>query len=94
MNTDPQDTSPSEADTPVEQPEDDGDALMQLLVELDTVDEDAEEASLNKCSISDNNGGRIELMKRPMHTFPAFLFLKRLLCIPRKLAKPEQGDGA
>ena len=37
------------------------DELPQLMKALKNVDEKAPEAALNKTSISDNNGGRIEL---------------------------------
>jgi hypothetical protein len=93
MNTDRQHSPPSEDDTQPELSEDEGEALMQLLEELDNIDEDAEEAPLNRCSISDNNGGRIELIKRPRQKPSAFLFLRRLLYIPRKIVKPEQEDS-
>lgn len=37
------------------------DGLADVVTELDSIDENAPEASINKETISDNNGGRIEL---------------------------------
>lgn len=37
------------------------DGLADVVAKLDSVDENAPEASSNKDTISDNNGGRIEL---------------------------------
>jgi hypothetical protein len=88
-------TNPSSKDNDqLENQEDEGETLIQLLEELDDVDEGSEEATINKFSISDNNGGRIELMKRHAYKLSAFLFLRRLMHISRKIAKPEQEDGA
>ncbi len=41
--------------------DDDGESLSELMDELQDVDENAPDASLNETTISDNNGGRIEL---------------------------------
>lgn len=60
MNTNP----PSEGNDQPEKQEDEGEALTQLLEELDNINENSEDAPLNKYSINDNKGGRIELMKR------------------------------
>jgi hypothetical protein len=88
-------TNPSSKDNDqLETQEDEGETLIQLLEELDNIDEGSEEAAINKFSISDNNGGRIELMKRQTHKLSAFLFLRRLMHIARKIVKPEQEDGA
>jgi hypothetical protein len=63
MNTNPQ-ASPSPEDSdPLEHEKDAGETLIQLLEELDNIDEDSTEAPLNKLSIDDNNGSRIELLK-------------------------------
>ena len=63
MNTNPQaSTSPEDSDQ-LEHEEDAGETLIQLLEELGNIDEDSKEAPLNKLSIDDNNGGRIELLK-------------------------------
>ena len=37
------------------------DSLAEMMSELDSVDENAADAEANKTSISDNNGGRIDL---------------------------------
>lgn len=60
-----QDTPDVENDDKPKCPEDTGGPLIQLLEELDDIDETSREASLNKQSIGDNNGGRIELTKQP-----------------------------
>ncbi len=61
MNTNPHASPPSKDDELLEYQEDEADALTQLLEELDNIHENPEEAALNEFSISDNNGGRIEL---------------------------------
>ncbi len=93
MSTNRPHPPPLEDDDQRQRAEDEGEALMHLLEALDEVDEKSEEAKHNKCSISDNNGGRVELMKQRERTFPLFLFLRRLLSHIRRRAKPEQGDG-
>lgn len=94
MNTKRQGTQSAEDDDQQGYSEDESETLMQLLEELDAINENTEEASLNRDSIDDNNGGRIELIQRLARKSPAFLFLRRLLPIPKKRAKTEQGDGA
>jgi hypothetical protein len=60
INTNSQHSPHSEDDPQPELSEDESETLMQLLEELDNIDEDTDEAPLNKCSMDENNGGRIE----------------------------------
>ena len=79
MNTDHQLSQSVEDDEQLQRTEDEGEALIRLLEELEDIDESSEDAALNKCSMSDDNGGRIELMRRLVERLPVFLFLRRLL---------------
>lgn len=86
MNTD---LSPAEADDdpPLQLTDEEGDTLIALLEELDAINMHAPDAELNRHSIDDNNGGRIELMRRQWRVLPAFIFLRRLRSACAKIAK-------
>ena len=71
--------------TEQEQPEEETEALIALLEELDAIDERAADAQSNKCSISDNNGGRVELIRIREQRFPFPPFLAWLLPIFKRL---------
>jgi hypothetical protein len=71
--------------TEQEQPEEETEALITLLEELDAIDERAADAQSNKCSISDNNGGRIDLIRIREQQFPFPSFLAWLLPIFKRL---------
>lgn len=71
--------------TEQEQSEEDAEALIALLEELDDIDERAADAQSNKCSISDNNGGRIDLIRMREQHFPLPSFLAWLLPIFKRL---------
>lgn len=72
-----------------EQTDEETDALIALLEELDAIDESSVEAQLNTYSISDNNGGRIALIKPWQQKFSAMPLLARLLPF---LKKPSISD--
>lgn len=59
--------------------EEESEALIALLEELDTIDECSAEAGLNRYSINDNNGGRIELITLQERQLPLLLRLIQLL---------------
>ncbi|MGH2478672.1 MAG: hypothetical protein ACRDHW_03315 [Ktedonobacteraceae bacterium] len=75
--------------TDPEQTDEETDALIALLEELDAIDECSAEAQLNTYSISDNNGGRIALIKQWKPKFLAIPLLARLLPF---LKKPSISD--
>lgn len=75
--------------TDPEQTDEETNALIALLEELDAIDESSAEAQLNTSSISDNNGGRIALIKPWQQKFSALPLLTRLLSF---LKKPSISD--
>jgi hypothetical protein len=67
MPTEPEDKKPKQPPQPKAK-SDDTHTVKDLLEELDAVDADTDEAKLNKTSISDNRGGRIELDEKQRST--------------------------
>jgi hypothetical protein len=87
MSTNIQQTQPSAEDAPLEFSDDAGEALIELLEELDAINQDPDKSPLNKYSMDDNNGGRIEFIQRLTRKLPVFLFLRRLLYVHPKNSK-------
>jgi len=98
MPTEPADKQPAKDDQPAPEPPRfagvrkhiENNDIAGLMQELDKVDTSTKEAILNKISMSDGNGGRIELDGHQMITMPDWMLAevaKRL----KKDQQPEQG---
>ena len=87
MSTDRQQTQSSPEDVPRRFSDDEGEALIELLEELDAINQDPDKSPLNKYSMDDNNGGRIEFIQRLARRLPAFLFLRRTIYSHAKSSK-------
>ena len=98
MPTKPDDKQPTQDDQPTpKQPRFSGvrkynNDIAGLMQELDKVDIGTKEAILNKISMSDGNGGRIELDGHQMVPMPDWMLAE----VAKQLKKdhpPEQGNG-
>lgn len=85
MSTDTQHAQPINDGDHREPSDEEVEALTVLLEELDNVDEHAPDAKANEYSISDNNGGRIMLMKQEKRKPSAVVALfRQMLAVFKK----------